>query len=199
MWSLLLRYYDYKVLCLCHLSYACYIYFLAHAPWCDHPNNIWWRQNYESPYYVIFSVIPLGPNIPFSTLISNTSIYVWDTKLHIHTNILSLTKATCAQNWIGLPSLIYTWSSWSRTNLLSRWTWQVQICGQNEIVTLKFVGTNRHIEAHTSLRDIDWLETATESRDRGTTLWEACPLQTAHHNAWQQDKRPLIIKLLSLC
>jgi hypothetical protein len=39
--SLPFRFFNQNIVCISHLSHACYISRLSHRPWFDHPNNIW--------------------------------------------------------------------------------------------------------------------------------------------------------------
>jgi hypothetical protein len=55
-----------------HLPHARYMPRPSHPSWFDCPNIIWLSTNYESPRYAVFSSFLFGPNIPLSTLFSNT-------------------------------------------------------------------------------------------------------------------------------
>jgi len=69
-----------------HLPHAYYMPHPSHPPWLD-TNNIW-RTGYEAPHYAASAISSLlCPNIPLSTLFSNTlnecsSLSVWDQISH---------------------------------------------------------------------------------------------------------------------
>ena len=77
-WSLSLKSPHQNAVCNSPVPHMCHMTCPSHSSSFDHPNNIWWGStDHKAPRYVFFSTTPislslLGPNIFFSTLLSNT-------------------------------------------------------------------------------------------------------------------------------
>jgi hypothetical protein len=88
-WSLPIGFSDQKVLCISHLSQACYIPYVSHLPWFDDPYSIWSSSSLCSllHYPAIYSS---QVQIYFTASCSQTPwICVlhsdWETECHSHT------------------------------------------------------------------------------------------------------------------
>jgi hypothetical protein len=81
--SLPVRFSDKNSLCISHIFYVCYMPRLCRHPWFDHPNKIWRSSSLCSLFQPPATSSLLGPNVPLSTLVSDTlnlcsSLSVWD-------------------------------------------------------------------------------------------------------------------------